>query len=450
MTNPMAIIILAAGEGTRMRSTLPKVLHPVCGKSMIGHAIDAARALSPANIMVVTSPAQESVREYVAGFDGHVTTCIQKKPQGTGDAVRAGLEGLADFGGPVVIAYGDMPLITPAVLKAVFDALPKSGDGLSVLGFQVTGDHAYGRLVQEPDGALARIVEARDASEYERAITLCNSGLMAASSAALLSQLVARLDTDNAKGEYYLTDVIGLARTDNLPCAVAIGDGETLMGVNSRAELAVAERVMQTRLRTQAMDKGATLIDPSTVWFSHDTMLGRDVVVGPNVWFGPNVVIADNVEIRPNCHIEGASVGEGAIIGPFARLRPGADVRENAHIGNFVEIKAALIEPGAKINHLYYIGDARVGADTNIGAGTITCNYDGYNKFKTDIGAGVFVGSNTAMVAPVVVHDGAVIGAGSVVTSDVPKDALYVSRGDEKIKPGGGAIYRDKKSGKKD
>jgi bifunctional UDP-N-acetylglucosamine pyrophosphorylase/glucosamine-1-phosphate N-acetyltransferase len=320
---------------------------------------------------------------------------------------------------------------------------------LAVLGFHAAGANAYGRLVLDADGKLARIVEARDATAAERRITLCNSGLMAASSGKLLARLLARLTTANAKGEYYLTDVVGLARADGIPCAAAVGPGEELLGVNSRAELAAAEAVMQARLRARAMDGGATLIDPATVYLSFDTRLGRDTVVGPNVWFGPGVRVGANVEIRPSCHIEGARIADDCIIGPFARLRPGADLGRGVHIGNFVEIKAAKVEAGAKINHLTYIGDARVGADANIGAGTITCNYDGVDKHVTRIGARSFIGSDVALVAPVTVGDGAVVGAGSVITKDVPAGALAIARGAQSNVPGAGKRYIARKKAAK-
>ncbi len=438
-----ALIILAAGDGTRMKSDRPKVLNRVCGRTMLGHVLAAADRLAPARVMVVTAPRQDDVRAAAEPAE----TCIQAERLGTGDAVGVALEALGPFDGPVVIAYGDMPLVTSDVLAAALEALPADGAGLAVLGFHQGGDHAYGRLVLDGDGTLARIVEAADAGPEEKAITLCNSGVMAATGADLLAGLIRRLTPNNAKGELYLTDVIALARADGIACLAVEAERESLIGVNTRADLAAAEGAMQARLRQAAMAEGATLVDPATVYLSFDTRLGRDVVIGPHVWFGPGVSVADGVEIRPYCHIEGAEVGEGAIIGPFARLRPGAEIGKEAHIGNFVEIKAALVEPGAKINHLTYVGDARVGADTNIGAGTITCNYDGFDKHRTDIGAGVFIGSNTALVAPVVIGDGAVIGAGSVITGDVPADALAVARGEEKVAPGGGTRYRARKRG---
>jgi bifunctional UDP-N-acetylglucosamine pyrophosphorylase/glucosamine-1-phosphate N-acetyltransferase len=438
------IVILAAGAGTRMKSTRPKVLHPVAGRPMIAHVVTEARALG-GRMMVVIAPGQDAVRAAAAPAE----TCIQKAARGTGDAVRAALAALGAGDAPVLVAYGDMPCVTAAVLRRVLGALPRRGDGLAVLGFHVQGGNAYGRLVLDADGKLARIVEARDATAAERRIILCNSGLMAVSSGKLLARLLARLTTANAKGEYYLTDVVGLARAGGIPCAAAVGAGEELLGVNSRAELAAAEAVMQARLRTRVMDGGATLIDPATVFLSFDTRLGRDTVVGPNVWFGPGVRVGANVEIRPSCHIEGARIADDCIIGPFARLRPGADLGRGVHIGNFVEIKAAKVEAGAKINHLTYIGDARVGADANIGAGTITCNYDGVDKHMTRIGARSFIGSDVALVAPVTVGDGAVVGAGSVITKDVPAGALAIARGAQSNVPGGGKRYIARKTAAK-
>ncbi len=438
------VIILAAGEGTRMKSARPKVLHAVAGRAMIGHVLAEAGRVG-GRIMVVTAPRHDAVRAAAHPAE----TCIQKVARGTGDAVRVALGALGSVPGPVLIAYGDMPCVSADVFRGVLRSLPRKGEGLAVLGFHVDGDNAYGRLVTDTAGNLERIVEARDASPAEREITLCNSGLMAASSGTLLARLLAKLTTDNAKGEYYLTDAVALARAEGLACLVAVGPGDELLGVNSRADLAVAEAVMQNRLRARILDAGVTLIDPTTVWFSFDTRIGADTVIGPNVFFGPGVAIGAGVEIRPNCHIEGARVGAGCIVGPFARLRPGADIGAGAHIGNFVEIKAAKVAKGAKINHLSYVGDAVVGADANIGAGTITCNYDGFDKHVTKIGAGSFIGSDVALVAPVTVGEGAVIGAGSVITRNVPKDALAIARGTQAVVKGGGKAYLARKKAAK-
>jgi bifunctional UDP-N-acetylglucosamine pyrophosphorylase/glucosamine-1-phosphate N-acetyltransferase len=450
MTGQPNIVILAAGAGTRMKSDLAKVLHPVAGQAMIAHVLAATAGLK-GRVMVVTAPGQRALRETIKP----VSTCIQKIPRGTGDAVRIALKALGKADGPVLVAYGDMPCVTGDIFRRMLAALPKTIKGakksetLAVLGFHVAGENAYGRLVLDGTGGLERIVEARDATAEERAITFCNSGVMAATSVGLLKRLLAKLTTDNAKGEYYLTDAVALARAEGISCVAAVGDAHDLLGVNSRADLAVAEAVMQSRLRGRALAGGATMIDPSTVTFSHDTKIGRDVVIGPNVWFGPGVRVANQVEIRPFCHIEGARVGKGAIIGPFARLRPGADIGANAHIGNFVEVKQARIARGAKINHLSYVGDAVVGADANIGAGTITCNYDGFDKHLTRVGARSFIGSDVSLVAPVTVGDGAVVGAGSVITRNVPKDALAVTRGTQQVTAQGGARYLARKKAAK-
>jgi bifunctional UDP-N-acetylglucosamine pyrophosphorylase/glucosamine-1-phosphate N-acetyltransferase len=312
-----------------------------------------------------------------------------------------------------------------------------------VLGFRPEDPAAYGRLIMGSQG-LERIVEFRDASPAERAVNLCNSGVMAVDGARLFAWLD-KVDNNNAKGEYYLTDIVGLARAEGLNCTVVEGEEEEMLGVNSRVDLAAAEAVAQNRLRKIAMLNGATLIDPSSVTLCFDTKLGRDVVVGPNVVFGPGVTVADNVDIRPFCHIEGTSIDEGAVIGPFARLRPGSEIGRNAHIGNFVELKKTKLEEGAKVNHLSYVGDARVGAKANVGAGTITCNYDGFMKYHTDIGAGAFIGSNSALVAPVKIGDGAIVGAGSVITGDVPADALGIERSEQKNIPGMAAHFRASK-----
>ena len=450
MVRPRAAVILAAGQGTRMKSDLPKVLHPVAGVPMVRHVLTGAEALGAERTVVIVAPGMDVVAKAVKP----AATAVQKKQLGTGDAVKAARAALSGFDGDVVVLFGDTPLLRSstieAVLNALADAVPKGKTkaaqevAIAVLGFRPAGDNEYGRLVTKPGGFLERIVEYRDATAKERAIPLCNSGVMAVRSRYLFD-LLDGLKANNSKGEFYLTDIVALAHKQGLRARVVEGPEEELLGVNSRADLAVAEAVTQQRLRAAALANGVTLIDPSTVYFSADTKLGRDVTIGPNVFFGPGVTIGDGVTIRSFCHLEGATVGAQCIIGPFARLRPGADLGADVHVGNFCEIKAARVEDGAKVNHLSYIGDSRVGRGTNIGAGTITCNYDGYDKHRTDIGAGVFVGSDVAFVAPVVIGDGAVIGAGSVVTRNVPDNALVVTRAEERQVAEGGARYRDRK-----
>ncbi len=354
---------------------------------------------------------------------------------------------LAGFAGDVLVLYGDVPLITAETLRALL-AARRTGAAVAVLAFEPDDGAAYGRLVIGPEGGLERIVEHLDADQAAAEITLCNSGIMAVDGAHLFA-LLDGLGNDNAKGEYYLTNIVAGARARGLECVHAMAAAQEVMGINDRAQLAEAEAVLQNRLRRAAMKNGATLIDPATTWFSLDTVLGEDVTIGPNTLFGPGVRIAEGVEIRAFCHLEGAVVGAGAVIGPYARLRPGAEIGAGAHIGNFVEIKKARVEKGAKINHLSYIGDARVGAGANIGAGTITCNYDGFTKSLSDIGAGAFIGSNSALVAPVVIGDGAVVAAGSVITRDVAADAIAVARGEQNERPGAAARRRDKKKSEK-
>jgi bifunctional UDP-N-acetylglucosamine pyrophosphorylase/glucosamine-1-phosphate N-acetyltransferase len=436
-----AVVVLAAGLGTRMKSALPKVLHPVAGRPMVQAVIEAAATLAPARIVVVIGAGMEQVAEAVRPHP----TCVQEPRLGTGHAVMAARQALAGFAGDVLICYGDTPLITAETLarmRAARRAEPAAA--VVVLGFRPADPGAYGRLITAADGSLDRIVEAKDATPAELAVSLCNYGVMAVDG-RLLFPLLDRTTNANAKGEYYLTDIVKLARADGLRCRVVDGDAEELLGVNCREDLAAAERVAQGRLRRRAMAAGATLTDPETVWFAHDTRLGRDVVVGPGVIFAPGVSVGDNVVIKGFCHLEGVSIAARAEVGPFARLRPGADIGTGAHIGNFVEIKQARVEAGAKVNHLTYIGDARVGAGANIGAGTITCNYDGFFKELTDIGAGAFIGSNTALVAPVTIGDGAIVGAGSVIARDVPADSLALTRGPHAVKDGWAKAFRDRR-----
>jgi bifunctional UDP-N-acetylglucosamine pyrophosphorylase/glucosamine-1-phosphate N-acetyltransferase len=440
-TAATAAIILAAGKGTRMKSALPKVLHPLAGQPMIAHVLDCVLPLNPVATVVVVGPGMDSVTDAVAPLP----TATQNEQLGTGDAVKAAEKALKGVSAEtIIILYGDTPLIKSETLLAMLEARA-AGAGLVVLGFTPDDPGAYGRLKLNKVGALEAIVEAGEASAEERKIQLCNSGVMAVDAACLFG-LLQRVRNDNAKGEYYLTDIVGLARTDGLNCAVVEAPADQLMGVDSRAALAEAEGLWQAARRLRAMDEGATLLDPETVWFSHDTAVGRDVVIGPNIFFGPGVSVADNVEIRAFSHLEGAHIEEGAIIGPFARLRPGAVIEKGAFVGNFVEIKNAVMGEGAKASHLSYIGDATVGAKANIGAGTITCNYDGYNKHRTVIGKAAFIGSNTALVAPVNIGEGAVVGAGSTVVSDVGADALAIARGKQMNLPGRAAVLRGKLS----
>jgi len=438
-----AAIVLAAGLGTRMKSRHPKVMHPILGRPMVAHVTATAQAAGLERLVAVIGPGMDEVRAAVAPHE----VVEQTERLGTAHAVRQAEAALKDFGGTVVVLYGDTPLITADTVSRLVKAREEADAGVAVLGFRAAAPGAYGRLIVGADG-LDAIVEAKDATPAQLGIDLCNSGVMAFDGAALWDW-VARIGNDNAKGEYYLTDAVALARADGRRCLVVEGAEEEFLGVNSRLELAACEKIAQTRMRRAAMAGGATLIDPDTVYFSWDTKLGRDVVVGPHTVFGPGVTVGDDVEIKGFCHFEQCSVASGAILGPYARLRPGAEVGEGAHIGNFVEIKKATVEAGAKINHLTYIGDARVGAKANIGAGTITCNYDGYFKHHTDIGAGAFIGSNTALVAPVRVGDGAMVAAGAVVTADVPADGLAVARGRQTVREGWAARFRDAKAAEK-
>jgi bifunctional UDP-N-acetylglucosamine pyrophosphorylase/glucosamine-1-phosphate N-acetyltransferase len=432
----IAVLVLAAGAGTRMKSARAKVMHPLAGRPMISHLLASVAGLRPDRVIAVVGRGMEDVIRVVR-MHAHrrderpCAVAVQHPKLGTAHAVLAAkktLGGIAESGGAVLVLYGDTPLVRVPTLKKMLAALKSPArPAVVVLGFRPADPALYGRLVVGADSGLERIVEARDASAAERAIPLCNAGAMAFDGKTLFD-LLARIGNANAKREYYLTDAVAIARAQGRACAVVEADEAEVMGVNSRAELAMAERAVQRELRAQAMAKGATLRDPETVWFSFDTRLGRDVTVGPNVVFGPGVTVGDDVEIRGFCHIEGTTIGKGAIVGPFARLRPGARIGRNVHIGNFVEIKNAILDPGAKANHLTYVGDARVGANANVGAGTITCNYDGFAKHFTEIGPGAFIGSNAALVAPVKIGARAVIGAGSVIAKNVAADALAVTR----------------------
>ena len=441
-----AAVVLAAGQGTRMKSATPKVMHRLAGQPLLGHVMGTLRQIEVADVVVVLGPDMDDVAAVAAPHK----TMMQKDRLGTGHAVMQAEGTLPKSCDSILVLYGDTPLITPATLRAMLAMrMGKDAPAVVVLGFTPDDPGEYGRLVlDEADGTLEAIVEARDADAETLGIDLCNSGVMAVD-AGLLWGWLKRIKNDNAKGEYYLTDIVALAREDGFACAVAEGDAEEVLGINSRVDLAMAEAIVQDRLRERAMEGGATLADPSTVYFSMDTKLGRDVAVGPNVVFGPGVSVADGVEIRAFSHIEGATIETNATVGPFARLRPGAVIGTDARVGNFVEIKNAEIEAGAKVNHLSYVGDARVGAGANVGAGTITCNYDGYLKSRTDIGAGAFIGSNAALVAPVTIGDGAIVGAGSVVTRDVAADAIVTARGEQNEIAGAAKKYRDRKQAEK-
>ena len=440
MTKPTAVCLLAAGKGTRMRSDLPKVLHKIADLPMLGHALNSAKSCAPSRAVIVTGHQADRVAEEAKKLSPDSVCVVQEPQHGTGHAVLQAKDALSDFDGDVFILFADTPLIRPETLVAMAEARG-TGAAVVVLGFEAATPGGYGRLIEGPNG-LEKIVEAKDASADELAVTLCNSGVMCVDSKTLF-KLLDRVTNDNANGEYYLTDIVGLAREDGLPCAVVRCDEEETLGVNSRVDLAAGEAAFQQRARMAAMVSGVTLTDPDSVSFSHDTALGQDVIVEPNVVFGPGVTVESGATIRAFSHLEGCTVATGAIIGPYARLRPGAKIGEGARIGNFVEVKNATFASGAKANHLSYIGDASVGAKANIGAGTITCNYDGYLKHRTEIGADAFIGSNSALVAPVSVGSRATVAAGSVIVENVGEDDLSLARGRQVNKPGLAARLRE-------
>ncbi|MDG1864364.1 MAG: bifunctional UDP-N-acetylglucosamine diphosphorylase/glucosamine-1-phosphate N-acetyltransferase GlmU [Yoonia sp.] len=419
-----ALIILGAGMGTRMNSELPKVLHPIGGAPMLVHAMHAGAALNPEITVIVAGHGAEAVSKAALAYDPDAQTVLQAEQLGTAHAVAQARPALEDFDGDAIVLYGDTPFICAETLEAMAEA--RSAYDVVVLGFEAADPGRYGRLITQGE-TLERIAEFKDATNEERAVTLCNSGVVAAKSSVLFD-LVAAVGNDNAAGEYYLTDIIGLARAKGLSATVVrCAEAETL-GVNSRAELIAAEADFQARARAAAIEDGVTLLAPQTVFFAYDTYLGRDAIIEQNVVFGPNVTVESGAKIRAFSHLEGCHVSQGATVGPYARLRPGAELQENVHVGNFVEIKNAIVAEGAKINHLTYIGDADIGARTNIGAGTITCNYDGVFKHRTVIGEDAFIGSNTMLVAPVTVGHQAMTASGSVITRDVPDGALGVAR----------------------
>ncbi|WP_448658869.1 bifunctional UDP-N-acetylglucosamine diphosphorylase/glucosamine-1-phosphate N-acetyltransferase GlmU [Sphingomonas sp. CJ99] len=446
MTQSIAAIILAAGKGTRMKSDLHKVLHPVAGRPMLLHLLASIDELAPERRVVVVGAGREQVEAAVAPLG--VATAVQAEQLGTGHAVAQAEAALAGFNGTVLILYGDVPLVTSATMRRMVERLgAPDAPACVVLGFRPADPAAYGRILSQGD-RIDRMVEYKDASEAERAVTLCNSGLMAVRSADLFA-LLARVGNDNAAGEYYLPDIVMLAAADGRASAVIETDEAEVAGINSRAELAGVELAWQQRRRAQAMADGATLIAPETVWFAHDTVLGRDVTVEPNVVFGTGVTVHDGVTIHAFSHLEGAVLEAGAVIGPYARLRPGTVLREGAKVGNFVELKAAELGAGAKVNHLSYVGDASVGAGANIGAGTITCNYDGYFKHRTVIGPRAFIGSNSALIAPVSIGADAIVAAGSAVSRDVADGELRIVRAEQLVKPGWADRFHDAMKRKK-
>lgn len=426
----IAVIILAAGQGSRMQSDLPKVLHKVGAVPMVGHALKAARSLDPMHVIVVAGHGAEMVSRAVGELDDSVRIALQSEQLGTGHAVAQALPLLESFGGRVIVLYGDTPFISDGTLAA----LAGHDADVVVLGFNAADPGRYGRLLTDSHGTLQKIVEFKEADDKTRAIRLCNSGVMAVD-ATLLRQLIVGLNNDNAAGEYYLTDIPGLAYEAGYKTAVVTCDEAETLGVNTRSELAKAEAIFQTSRRAEVLAGGVTLTAPDTVWFALDTCIGRDAIIGPNVIFGPGVTIENGAEVSGFCHLEGCHISTGATVGPFARLRPGTELGGDVHIGNFVEIKNTVLNEGVKVGHLTYLGDAAVGEGTNIGAGTVTCNYDGVMKHRTVIGREAFIGSDTMLVAPVKVGDGAMTASGSVITEDVPADALGLGRAKQVNKP---------------
>ncbi len=448
MTNNSTLaIVLAAGKGTRMKSERPKVLHPIAGAPLLFHALLAAMEAGLDRLAVVVGPGMDDVAATALNLDPALEVFVQAEQLGTADAVKAAREAIEAFPGQVLILYGDTALLRPETIGKVRAEL-EAGADLVVIGFEADNPTGYGRLLLDDRGALAGIREEKDASEEERALTLCNSGIMGFRSSNILLNLLGRIGNDNAKKEFYLTDAVALARADRLEARMVEADPEEVLGVNSRAELAEAEHAMQWRLRDAAMANGVTLIAPETVFLSHDTTIGRDVVIEPHVVIGQGVRIEDGATIKSFCYMQDARIGQGATVGPFARLRPGAHLASNAHVGNFVEIKNSEIGEGAKVNHLTYIGDTTIGPRANVGAGTITCNYDGFAKHRTEIGAGAFIGSNSSLVAPVKIGEGAYIGSGSVISKDVAPDALALSRTPQEERPGWAAKMRERRNRK--
>ncbi len=446
-STPLAIVVLAAGKGTRMKSDLHKVLHPIAGRPMLEHLLESAAALAPQRQVVVAGHGREQLEK---ALGSRAAIAVQEPQLGTGHAVQQAEAALSGFSGDVLILYGDVPFVSTATMRAMIERLhADDSPAVVVLGFEPEDPLQYGRVLAHDDGRIAMMVEYKDATEEQRACRLCNSGLMAVKSADLFD-LLARVGNDNAQGEYYLVDIVNVATLEGRACAVTVTpDPDEVGGINSRGELAEAEGRWQAKRRIAAMADGVTLIAPETVFFAWDTQLGRDVTIEPNVVFAPGVTVADNVTIHAFSHLEGATLESGVAIGPYARLRPGAVLRKGAKVGNFVEVKNAELGEGAKANHLTYVGDASVGAKANLGAGTITCNYDGYFKHRTVIGERAFIGSNSALVAPVKIGADAIVAAGSTVTRDVADGELRLVRGEQLVKPGWADRFHDAMKKKK-
>jgi len=437
---PVSVIILAAGQGTRMNSGLPKVLHALGAAPLLHHAMRAAQSLDPDRTIVVAGHGAEAVSKAANAFDPDVQIVLQAEQRGTGHAVQQAAPLLTGVTGDAIVLYGDTPFLRAETLGRLMQA--RARHSVVFLGFPAQDPARYGRMVTDGE-ELLRIVEFNDATPEERTLTLCNSGVVCADTALLLD-LVAQLDSANAAGELYLTDIVALARVRGLSAGVVIGDEAETLGIDTRAQLARAETLFQTTMRTEALENGVTLTAPDTVFFALDTHIGRDAIIAPNVVFGPGVTVESGAVIHAFCHLEGCHVSRGASVGPFARLRPGAELAEDVHVGNFVEIKNAVLDEGVKVGHLTYLGDAHVGEHTNIGAGTVTCNYDGVMKHRTEIGARAFIGSDTMLVAPVTIGAGAMTASGSVITTDVPAEALALGRARQVNKPGLAARLMDR------
>jgi len=447
MNRAVAAIVLAAGKGTRMKSDLHKVLHPIAGRPMLAHLLASLAELRPAKTVVVVGEGREQVEPVVAGLGAEIA--VQQPQFGTAHAVQQAQGALAGFDGDLLILYADTPFVTAETMRRMQSRLAEAdAPAVVVVASRPADPKHYGRILASADGTIEKMVEYKDASEAERALDLCNSGVMAVRSADLWP-LLARVGNANAAGEFYLPDIVMLAAQDGRRSAAIEVPAAEVEGINSRAELAGQEAAWQQRRRARMMADGVSLVAPETIWFSHDTIIGRDTVVEPNVVFGPGVTVGERVKIRGFSHLEGATIAAGAEIGPYARLRPGAEIGEGAKVGNFVEVKQARLGKGAKANHLSYLGDADIGEGANIGAGTITCNYDGFFKYRTNIGAGAFIGSNSALVAPVSIGPGALVAAGSVITRDVAEDAVALARGEQTEKPGRAKRFRETMTAKK-